>query len=1130
MDEELISKKEENIEDLVKNIRLKAEKAKTEEDIKMAIEKIFANYLPSKGIKIDPKYEVTLLKGRADAVYRRVIIDYKKPHTLEQENVKNDVIKKIKDYIQSITKGKISRKFVGIALDGFNIIFIRPPRQILKMKEKKPKTQLTLDGTLNNSKTIEENWKISKVLPVNKETMERLFLYFRSLSFKILSPENLAYDFGHKSKIANEVIGIFNEKLTKIQHPKIEALYIEWKRIFGIIYGEEISKAKNYLKELADFYGFQTEDLRKLLFSIHSYYALLMKMMAAEVLSLQTGSYFRSLVSEISLISTLDLKDKMRDLEEKGGFFKRYGISNFLEGDFFGWYINCYDEDIANCIKKIAKCLSRYEPATTSLEPEYTKDLLKKLYQYLLPNELRRALGEFYTPDWLAEHLLDRVGYQGEIKKRILDPACGSGTFLSKIIAKIKGVVEDSPEIYNDKRIVLNSILENVIGFDINPLAVISSRTNYILALGGDLIRYRSGDIEIPVYQCDSILISRKYSVLYGKRHKIKTSIGDFYFPSELAEKKYIEKIVSKLEENIPKKIDLEIFLDSVKNDLPQEIYELCISDLSNLYKELIKLEKQNKDEIWARIIKNSFAPLFVGKFDYVIGNPPWIRWGLLSKDYRSATLEMWKDYGLFSLKGMEARLGSGEKDLSMLFTYACTDFYLKDGGTLGFLITQEVIKAKGAGEGFRKFRLGEKGKPLKVIEFQDLVTIQPFEGASNKTGMIILQKGRPTEYPIRYILWDKKETVHPDASLSEIFHITDRKKLIAQPVGNKNTDQWLTIEKKFVSIISKMRGKSFYKAIRGASIEPYGVYYLEIVLVRPDGLLIIKNLPELGRKKIKKVEEVIEPDLVFPALRGRDIKRWGHDIDVYTIISQDPEKREGYDEKWMNTNLPKTYNYLLGFKEDLLKRKGYWKYFSKKIKSKKKLSDSELKKKYGNYRYIGKRTKKVGDSYHVYQVNDSAFYTMFNISNDSFAPYRVVWKRMSNDLTATVISTTNTPYGKKPIIPTDTTALLPFKEKDEAYYVCALLNSTLSSFYIRAFSSAGRGFGAPSILKFVKIPQYDNKNTNHKKLADLSKLAHKQVKENKLDKLKKTEIEIDDITRQIWNISKVELGKILKS
>ena len=52
--------------------------------------------------------------------------------------------------------------------------------------------------------------------------------------------------------------------------------------------------------------------------------------------------------------------------------------------------------------------------------------------------------------------------------------------------------------------------------------------------------------------------------------------------------------------------------------------YLLVDTDSSNA---VFELDKANKNGIWARIIKNGFAPLFIGQVDYVAGNPPWVVW-----------------------------------------------------------------------------------------------------------------------------------------------------------------------------------------------------------------------------------------------------------------------------------------------------------------------------------------------------------------------------------------------------------------------------------------------------------------------------------------------------------------------
>jgi hypothetical protein len=56
---------------------------------------------------------------------------------------------------------------------------------------------------------------------------------------------------------------------------------------------------------------------------------------------------------------------------------------------------------------------------------------------------VRHDLGEYFTPDWLAELVLKEVEYDGDLEKRVLDPACGSGTFLVLAIKDVKNYAED---------------------------------------------------------------------------------------------------------------------------------------------------------------------------------------------------------------------------------------------------------------------------------------------------------------------------------------------------------------------------------------------------------------------------------------------------------------------------------------------------------------------------------------------------------------------------------------------------------------------------------------------------------------------------------------------------------------
>lgn len=166
-----------------------------------------------------------------------------------------------------------------------------------------------------------------------------------------------------------------------------------------------------------------------------------------------------------------------------------------------------------------------------------------------------------------------------------------------------------------------------------------------------------------------------------------------------------------------------------------------------------------------------------------------------------------------------------------------------------------------------------------------------------------------------------------------------------------------------------------------------------------------------------------------------------------------------------------------------------------------------------------------------------TTFYTMYGIGEYTFAPYKVVWKRMASDLEAVVLSRVETPIGEKDVIPTDTTSLIPFTSEEEAHYVCAILNSSPVRFCVRSYSSAGRGFGAPSIVKHFGMSKYVKRNEFHQKLSSLSKKAHGLAKRyyelNDLEareELKEVEEGIDRAVTGLYGITDEELEEVKKA
>lgn len=1071
---------------LAKETETLTKHTKSEEDLRIGFEKLLSPLLSELGIKSEPKYErsgaeaAVAYKGRPDAVHGMVIIEYEKPGAFENDKWVEHAHQQLVGYITAEatnTKETLfieDPKYIGVGFDGSQIFF----------------TKYRGDKSLPKSEIDAGDFAFDGPFKLDIETARTFLTYLRSLSRKPLTAEHLAEAFGPQSSLARLMVSALADSLeywgNKDERNRARDVFFqEWKRLFGIVYGEQFNTGKKEeARTLAELYkvGHET-DFQELLFCVHTYFALLMKLIVAELLTLKETAFNSSYSYKLTHLSKDELVQELHDIED-GGIYTKRGISNFLEGDFFRWYLDAWSPRLEEVIREMTRRLSEFEPATSIINPETTRDLLKKLYQYLVPQEVRHNLGEYYTPDWLAELLLDEVGYKGDSLKRFLDPACGSGTFLVLAIRRIREHSKNQKErpLETAKRIIAN-----VWGFDLNPLAVIAARTNYLFALG-DLVE-KLPNIEIPIYLADSVLWPQRdgqmlFSSAPGDHIDIQTSVGMFHVPKVwVDEKGFLMRIAAPLvEEMVKARYEPS---EAVKRLTQQGlVFPPNEEIIEAFYKEIFELEKQNRNGIWARFLKNAFAPMVAEKFDYVVGNPPWIRWGYLSDEYRRATLPLWKHYGLFSLKGHAARLGGGEKDFSMLFTYAASDYYLARGGKLGFLITQEVLKSKGAGEGFRRFQLGEQAESpyLKVIKALDLVTVQPFEGASNKTAAIILKKGEKTTYPVPYFVYSRKKGVgriSPDILLKEAKRYLDKKELIAQPIG-KNTGSWQTLSPK-QGHLSKIEGANNYKARRGASADPYGVFWVDIKEMLSDNTVLITNLVDRGKREdINSVEERIETGLIYPAVTGADINRWGIKPSAYIVMTQDPSKSQPINENIMKESYPRTYTYLTHFKSQLLNR------------------GSRI------VRTLAERT---------------AFYAMFGIGPYTVANYKVVWKRMANDIVASVTSQHKTPFGYKIVIPTDTTALFAAKSEDEAHYLCAIINSPTVREFIKSYSSAGRGFGAPSVMDNVGILKFDPKNPIHIELSSLSNKLHELKASEKEDEIPAYEEKVDTVVNKLFGI-----------
>jgi SAM-dependent methyltransferase len=1087
----------------IKDAAAIAKNTNKEEDLKMRVEPLLQKAFKQLGIDIDiVRYEKssTSYKGRQDAVYGYLTIEYKLPSTLGTKRGVQKTTQQLQKYLkgQAMEHGKQQEEFlekaVGVAIDGERIMFIRFSKTAVFLDTPIPveKTQAILFPTTRAVRGFQR----SGPFPINRSSLNNLLIFIRAAARRPLTARDLADVFGPQCPIAQQAVSELYSAVIRAQRrqqpSRIKTFFTEWDRIFGVVYGQNLDKAEKAAAETARVYQLPAGSrLKQLLFAIHTYYAFLMKIIAYELVAMQRERTVTSFIRDCAPLDDEKLYETLTRLES-GLDFINQGIENFLEADFFSWYLDVWDTTCANAFRNIVRAFADFEPATPVLEPEWTKDLLQKLYEILVPRKLRHDLGEYYTPDWLAGYLVDKSGYKGNPGTRFLDPACGSGTFLVQAIHRIMSNIKKRQSVQVTE--IARHILDNVVGFDLNPLAVLAARTNYLIAFSKFIPFIRP--IIIPVYLCDSILAPSRYEeegkLPFDKDTLVFTTTkGDYIFPVCMQSKQYVDTFTSLIDIAIKSKLISAQFKKTLTKEfkLPEQDIDLLLK----IYERIKHLDESGENGIWARYIKNAFAPVYVGKFDYVIGNPPWIRWDYLSDDYRNKTLKLWHKYGLFSLKGYETRLGGGKKDFSMLFTYTCADNYLKKNGKLGFVITIEVFKSKGAGEGFRKFELKNTRDALKILRMEDMVDLQPFQ-AANKTSIFILQKGKKTKYPVPVIKWQRKKGIgrmKPEWYLDEVLTKSKRQKLDAVPVNpDRMQSSWQTASVVNLQIYSQLKGNNNYKPHTGAFTTPYGVFWLKVKQVRPDNVIVIENMHNRGKWKVNSVSAAIEPELVFPAITSGDITAFGIKSYFHLLISQDPKKRQGYDENYLMTKLPLTYAYLKQFEDVLVKRAAYRKYFCQELSENNKPP--------------------------VYKPI-APFYSQFDISTLTFARYRTTWKQMGTQMIATVLSSVKTDYGIKPMISTHTTAFFAVDNKQEAHYLCAILNSSIVNAYIKSFSAAGRGFGTPSVMNNLAIPKFDPRNNIHIRLAALSEKAHAYVKAKR--DIEAIEEEIDVYANKLWNI-----------
>jgi hypothetical protein len=129
----------------------------------------------------------------------------------------------------------------------------------------------------------------------------------------------------------------------------VSTLYNEWERVFGIVYGEEMGQIQDDREAFGSIYNVDEPEVRPLLFSVHTYYALLMKMLSTELLATTSETPIDE--SSLHEVDPDELREILREMEA-GKQYELAGLQDFFEEGFFGWYLDVWSEEVAEIMQR----------------------------------------------------------------------------------------------------------------------------------------------------------------------------------------------------------------------------------------------------------------------------------------------------------------------------------------------------------------------------------------------------------------------------------------------------------------------------------------------------------------------------------------------------------------------------------------------------------------------------------------------------------------------------------------------------------------------------------------------------------------------------------------------------------
>ena len=511
----------------------------------------------------------------------------------------------------------------------------------------------------------------------NPDTPRELLIWLQSVVATgdglLPDPHTITREFGRGSLAAHralDTLGVLWERIGRTPEARLKRAL--WDRLLGLAYGDDVGDDPLFLQ--------------------HTYLVIVAKAMAWSAM----------------------IGDQPEDAAAllHGTAFSELGISGQSEPDFFDWVLAT--EDGTDLVMRTARQVARFRLN------EIRVDILKALYESLIDPETRHDLGEYYTPDWLAARMV-AAAVDRPLEQRVMDPACGSGTFLFHAVRAVLDAASASGLPQGE---AVRRAAANIAGIDIHPVAVIIARVTYLLALLPALRAEHPGNVTVPVYLGDALQWNLARIGEQGKQPDLLAgddALEIFVPPVEITDPTPRRLAATTLRFPATVASDAELFnlvltamIDYAARSELGDAFAAWLARwtyakaedryiLRETYETMRRLQHEGRNHIWGYVARNLARPVWLSseaqKADVVIGNPPWVSHRFMNRDFQKR----------FREECRAARLWVGGKvatqqDLSGYFYMRAALLYMRRGGRIALVMPYAALSR----QAYAKFRRGE--------------------------------------------------------------------------------------------------------------------------------------------------------------------------------------------------------------------------------------------------------------------------------------------------------------------------------------------------------------------------------------------------------------------------------------